>query len=329
MNHTDKIVDKYLTEVGSHLNVLADKDQILSELRQHIWDVAQAISQEENVPVIQAFEIALTQMETPKTLAERFLGEYTERGERYSPERKMTEQHFLIIGLLGFVFVAVASAVYTIISNETWIFWVFTFIPGMALALSALLYFYFYNEKEFQEQMILFREEIQKQFKTGKKDKPVGFWGALTTHLGGLIGALSVLFAMILVLWIDINDVLPLFNDNWHYTGAFACYIAWITSFFTYLSRLFLGQIRISQLISAADNTIGSLCLTTLFIIYPFTVGDALVELLGSNIPSLLVNADFFLQIIFGIAAIVMIISALYDFFRFGMWLPEDKKSLL
>ena len=328
MNHTDKIVDKYLTEVGSHLNALVDKDQILNELRQHIWDVAQAISQEENVPETQAFEIALTQMETPKTLAEKFLGESTQH-ERFSPERKITEQNFLIIGLLGCGFVAVASAIYTIISSETWIFWVFTFIPGMALVLGSLLYFYFYNEKEFQEQMILFREEIQKQFKTGKTAKPVGFWGSLTTHLGGLIGALSVLFAMILVLWIDINDVLPLFNDNWYYTGAFACYIAWITSFFTYLSRLFLGQIRISRLISAADNTIGSLCLTTLFIIYPFTVGDALVSLLGSTIPSFLVNADFFLQIIFGIAAIVMIISAMYDFFRFGIWLPEDKKSLL
>ncbi len=329
MNITDKNVNEYLNQVGSYLKGLNDKDQILQELKAHIWDLAHDISEEENVSVTQAFEITLTRMEEPETLANRFLSEFPELGDKYTPEKKITEQQFLLIGVIGFLFVGFASAIFTIISNESWIFWVFTLIPGIVLAVSVLGFLYFKDEKEFQEQMEVFRGEIRRHFIVDKEIKPTGFWGAFRTHMGGLLGALAVLLTIILVFWIDVTGVLPLFNENWYMTGAFACYIAWVSSLIAYLAQFFLGQIRISRLITAADNTLGGLCLITLFLAYPFTIGQALVSLFGSNIPNLLVNADFFLHIIFGIATIVMIISAIYSFFKFGVWQPEEKKSLL
>ena len=40
MNLTDKSVNEYLDQVGGYLKALNDKDQIIQELKAHIWDLA-------------------------------------------------------------------------------------------------------------------------------------------------------------------------------------------------------------------------------------------------------------------------------------------------
>ncbi|MFW9903247.1 MAG: hypothetical protein ACFFFH_02865 [Candidatus Thorarchaeota archaeon] len=326
MNITDENVKEYLDQVKRRLKSLDDKDQILQELRTHIWDVAQDIATEENVSISQAIEIALTRMEDPETLANRFLAEYEEFEGKY-PETRITEEQFLIIGVLGLVFVAIVSAVFTAISKESWIFWVFTLIPGIILAVIAVVYLYFKDEKEFQEQMELFREEIRQQLFAGKEKElePSSSWGALRTHVGGLIGAFAVILTMILMFWITVTEALPLFNENWYISGALACYITWTSNLFAYLAQFFLGRIRVSRLITAADNAIGSLALITLFLAYPFTVGQTLI-VLGFTFLS---GVDSVLWIILAIATVVMVVSAMYNFVKFGIWQPEEKKSLL
>ncbi|MFX1507598.1 MAG: hypothetical protein ACFFDC_16050 [Promethearchaeota archaeon] len=326
MNITDENVNEYLDQVKRRLKSLDDKDQILQELKTHIWDVAQDIATEENVSVSQAFEIALTRMEDPDTLANRFLTEYEEFEGRY-PENRITEQQFLIIGALGLVFVAIVSAVFTAISSESWIFWVFTLIPGVILAVIAVVYLYYKDEQDFQEQMELFREEIRQQFFEGKEKEiePTSSWGALRTHVGGLIGALAVIVTMVLMFWITVTEALPLFNENWFISGALACYITWTANLFAYLAQFFLGRIRVSRLITAADNTIASLAMITLFLAYPFTVGQASIAL---GLP-FLSGIDSILWIILAIATVVMAVSAMYNFVKFGIWQPEEKKSLL
>ena len=326
MNITDENVNEYLDQVKKRLKSFDDKDQILQELKTHIWDVAQDIATEEHVSVSQAFEIALTRMEDPETLANRFLTEYEEFEGRY-PENKITEQQFLIIGALGLVFVAIVSAIFTAISSESWIFWVFTLIPGVILAAIAVVYLYYKDEQDFQEQMELFREEIRQQFFEGKEKElePTSSWGAVRTHVGGLIGALVVILTMVLMFWITITDALPLFNENWFISGALACYITWAANLFAYLAQFFLGRIRISRLITAADNTIASLAMITLFLAYPFTIGQASIAL---GLP-FLSGIDSIIWTILVIATVVMAVSAMYNFVKFGIWQPEEKKSLL
>lgn len=336
MNMTDSKVEEYLEQVKSCLISFQDKQQILKELNEHIWDVAHSISEEEHVSVNQAFEITLSRMEDPQTLADRFMEEYEGFEQRYTPEEKISEQQFAIIGIVSLIFVGIFSTIFTIISQETWIFWSFTIIPGMGLAIGFLIYLYLKNEKEFDEQVEIFKLEIREQLiKGGKVEfKPTGSLRAFGEHFSGLIGAIVVIGSMILVYWIDTTNAYPVFNENWYTSGFFACYIAWGATLFRYIAQMFLGKIRVSRIILAANDVVNSLAFTTLFMAYPFTLGPSLAESIGtiltdSSILSFLMGIDFYIHLIFGIAASIMAISALYNLFKFGVWQPEEKKSLL
>lgn len=347
MSSTDKMVQDYLNEVDMLLGSIQDKDQIIQELRAHLWDLAHNISKQENIDVTKAFEIALSRIEKPKILADRFLSEYEDTNQKYSPENRITEKQFLIMSIIGLTFVGFISGVFTILSSESWIFWIFTLVPGITLSVGFVIYLYVKDEKQFHEEMDLFKSKIREQFSQSGKQKEAtkkteilgisidwSFWSAFGEHFGGLLGAIVIIFSMVLFLWIEATDFLPLFNANWYTTGAAALYIGWTASLFAYIAQFFLGRIRVSRLISAAENTIVCLSLITLLLAYPFTAGQTFLVLIGSSIsdPNLLAffsNADFYIKLIFGIVAIIEIISATYDIFKFGLWQPEDKKSLL
>lgn len=336
MNDTDTRVEEYLTQVSKSLKSFPEKDQILAELRAHIWDVAHDISATEQVSVTKAFEIALDRVEEPQILANRFLKEYEDFETRFSPETQIQERQFLLMGILGLTFVAVISFIFTLISQETLLFWIFTLVPGGILTVICIGYFYYRDRQDFKEQVEIFRTQIREQLFEGKKKEltPSSSWRALGEHISGLIGVFLTLAVILLVFWIDITAAAPLFNENWYISGAIACYIAWITSLIRYIAKVFLGQIRVSRLFNAANNLITSLALSTLVVAYPFTIGLAVTKAIGSGIVGsstlgILGNADFYLHIIFAIAAVVSAISAVYNLFKFGVWQPEEKRSLL
>ena len=75
MNKQVESVEQYLNEVGMHLGDLADKDQIIIELRAHIWDLANQLSINKGLSVQEAFDDAILRMEDPQILASKFLDE--------------------------------------------------------------------------------------------------------------------------------------------------------------------------------------------------------------------------------------------------------------
>ena len=75
MNKNYVTIDEYLNEVKMYLEPLPDRDQIINELRAHLWDLANKISREKGLSAQEAFNQAIGLMEDPQTLANKFLEE--------------------------------------------------------------------------------------------------------------------------------------------------------------------------------------------------------------------------------------------------------------
>jgi len=350
-------VEKYLEEVSNYLESIADRDQIIKELHAHIWDVANQISEKKPELSIQAaFAQAVLWMEDPQTLASKFLEEESTdfitdwKAPVTIPEKKIQNEQFLILAIVGFASVLVMSWIIQMISQNTLVTIISVFLGILAASLF-VLGLYLSDEKLFRKQIARFRELLHKpssdqKIATGSEDRAtfvqaetgyreVGFWSAFGEHLGGLLGGIFFGFLIAFIFILDSTNILPLFNENWAIIGRLAIYSALGTSLAYSASLVIFGRIRVTRLFSAVENVVGLICAVILVLYYPFTLELAILTL---NIPevmsdpdllSLVSNADLILQVIIGISGVISGISALYDTFKFGAWKPSNRRSLI
>ncbi|MFW9905057.1 MAG: hypothetical protein ACFFFH_12035 [Candidatus Thorarchaeota archaeon] len=355
MNKQLETVDKYLEQVGKYLEPLSDKDQIIKELRAHIWDQANKLSEENRGLSVQAaFEQAILMMEDPKTLADKFLEEEPSdfasdwKSPIKVPENKIQNEQFLVLAIVGFAAVIIMALTIQIISNDL-IVSIIAVIIGM-LAIGMFTFgLYLSDERLFQEQLDRFRGLFQKSesspekpmktslFIQEKPAKEVGFWSAFGEHLGGFLGGVFIIFVIAFIFLLEQMPLfnLPLFNENWYPIGALATYGALVIGLVYCVFLVVFGRIRVTRLASATRNIIGFICAVILIWYYPFTLELAILaqnipEIMGDPDLLLLVSkSDLFLRLIIGITGIISGISALYDVFKFGAWQPSDRKSLI
>jgi hypothetical protein len=357
MNKQLESVEQYLEQVENYLEPLADKDQIIKELRAHIWDQANRISQEKGLPVQDAFDEAILMMEDPKTLADKFLEEEPSsdfaadwKAPIKVPESKVQNEQFLVLAIIGFAAVIIMALAIQIISNDFLVSILAVIIGILAIGMFTFG-LYHSDERLFQEQLDRFREMFQKPKSSQKameassvsfiQEKPVtkevGFWSAFGEHLGGFLGGIFIAFLIAFIFLLEQLPLfnLPLFNENWYYIGALATYGALGAGLAYSAFLVVFGRIRVTRLASATRNIIGFCCAVILVWYYPFTLELAI---LAQNItwvmgdPDLLLlvsKSDLFLRLIIGISGIISGISALYDVFKFGAWQPSDRKSLI
>ena len=357
MNKQFENIDQYLDQVQMYLEPLSDKDQIIKELRAHIWDQANRLSEENPGLTIQAaFHEALLMMEDPRTLADKFLEEEPSdsvsdwRSPIKVPETKVQNEQFLVLAIVGFAAVIIMALAIQMISNDI-VVSIIAVVIGM-LAIGMFTFgLYLSDEKLFQDQLDRFRGLFQKSedypqesmqtssvpFVREKPVKEVGFWRAFGEHLGGFLGGVFIIFAIAFIFLLEQMPFfnLPLFNENWYPIGALATYGALLAGLVYCGFLVIFGRIRATRLASATRNIIGFVCAVILIWYYPFTLELAILaqnipEVMGDPDLLLLVSkSDLFLRLIIGISGIISGISALYDVFKFGAWQPSDRKSLI
>ena len=359
MNKQIETVEQYLEQVGNYLEPLSDKDQIIKELRAHIWDLANKLSEEnKGLSVAAAFDQAILMMEDPQTLAEKFLEEEPSdfatdwKSPIKVPETKVQNEQFLVLAVIGFAAVLVMALVLQIISDDL-VISLIAVVLGLVAVGMFTFGLYLSDEKLFQEQLTRFRELFQKPASSsqGTKSassrevlfvreksvtvKEVGFWSAFGEHFGGFLGGVFIALAIAFVFIMDVSDFLPLFNEHWYTIGALVTYLAMGSALAYSAFLVIFGRIRLTRLVSAAKNIIGLVCAVVLVLYYPFTLELAILaqnipEVMGDPDLLLLVSkADLILRLIIGISGIISGISALYDMFKFGAWKPSDRKSLI
>jgi uncharacterized protein (UPF0147 family) len=359
MNKQLETVDQYLEQVSKYLEPLSDKDQIIKELRAHIWDHANRLSEENKELSVQAaFDQAILMMEDPKTLADKFLEDEPSdfasdwKSPIKVPETKVQNQQFLVLAIVGFAAVIIMALTIQMISNDV-VVSIIAVIIGM-LAIGMFTFgLYLSDEKLFQEQLDRFRELFQKSESSPQEPmkassvsfirektvgvKEVGFWSAFGEHLGGFLGGVFIVFVIAFIFLLEQMPLfnLPLFNENWYPIGALATYGALGVGLVYCAFLVIFGRIRVTRLASATRNVIGFTCAVILIWYYPFTLELAI---LAQNIPEVMSNpdllflvakSDLILRLIIGISGIISGISALYDVFKFGAWQPSDRKSLI
>ncbi|MFX0085649.1 MAG: hypothetical protein ACFFAU_08240 [Candidatus Hodarchaeota archaeon] len=360
MNKQVESVEQYLNEVSRQIGTLADKDQIITELRAHIWDLANQLSIDKGFSVQEAFDHAILRMEDPQILASKFLDEEPGstkvdwRTPITTPESKIKNEQFLLIAIIGIASVALMAFIIPVTTSTSLQYTVFllslifgTLAIGMFVAM-----LYFYDERLFHEQIGNLRKKFLKPLEDKKVQKATtkkftefevkkptrvktpSFWGAFGEHLGGLFGGLFIGITMILFFAIDITQVIPLYNENWYFIGSIALYISLGASFVESLFKLIFGRIRATRLVSASTNIIAAIGSVILIMYYPFTFELAIntiftnAEIVIAGIPGVF-DLDTGIKIFIGIVAIIQILSALYDIFKFGAWKPSDRRSLI
>jgi hypothetical protein len=364
MNNTDEQVNDYLNEVKRHLEPLADKEQILKELKAHIWDMAHEISSsKEGLTIQDGFDQALMIMEDPKILASKFLEEESNITPEWktplrTPESKMGNEQFLVLLTFGFVGVIIIAIILQLATNNPLIsFLSFTLgIVGTALFILTL---YITDEKTFKEQVMKMRETFQKsyeeiklefdrrttpvpskaivEFQASEKSevfREVGFWGAFGQHLGGVISGVFLSLAIAFFIYLEISGI-PVYNENWYQISGMVMYISLSLQICYAAFVVLFGRIRFTRLASAAQNIISGLAGIVLLIFYPFTIFEAFNATFPADfvnnheVIQFMVNADVIVQVIIGIAVVISFLSALYDVFKFGAWKSSDRKSLI
>jgi hypothetical protein len=362
MNKSIESVEQYLNEVNMHLGNLADRDQIITELRAHIWDLANQLSKNKGLSVQEAFDHAILRMEDPHILASKFLDEEPSptkadwRAPITTPESRLNNEQFLLIAIIGVVGIAMIALLTTASSQISYIN---PYIPiGLSFAFGFLVIcmfvitLYFYDEKLFRQQITNLREAFLRPIEEKKaqraktteytrfesrkptKIQTTSTWGAFGEHLGGFFGGIFHGILIIIFLAIDITHAIPLYNENWYTIGFIALYVGLGAGFVESLFKLIFGRIRATRFVSASTNIISAICNILLIIYYPFTVELALESLSSSSLNVVMgipgvIDADSVFIVIIGILAIIQFLSALYDVFKFGAWKPSDRKSLI
>ena len=168
MNDKHEDVEQYLAEVGRYLEPLPDKDQILKELRAHIWDLANRISDKgKDLTIQDCFEQALMMMEEPKVLASKFLEEEPDekewRAPLRTPETKMENEQFIILAVVGVGAVIVFSWLMNYFVKEP-IVSMFSFLLGLGVTGIFIVMLYVNDERLFKEQIGKLRQTFQRTF---------------------------------------------------------------------------------------------------------------------------------------------------------------------
>lgn len=362
MNKQVESVEQYLNEVSMHLGGIADKEQIINELRTHIWDLANQLSIEKGLSVQDAFDHAILRMEKPRNLALKFLDEEPSprktdwRTPITIPETKIRNDQFLLIALVGVVGVAIMALIISFTTRSDSLITVATilsFIFGILAIGMFIAVLYFYDEKLFREQIEKLRETFLKPLEEKKaqitekkqnsmfiskiptKVKTPSFWSALFEHLGGLFGAFFISLVFIFFFIIDVMDVVPLYNDNWDSIGLIAFYGLLGAGFVKSVFELIFGRIRATRLVCAFASMAAVLCCIILIIFYPFTVESALTSIypdmiISFNMDSIGIDSiETGVKVIIGIFGIFQFLFVLYNIFKFGAWKPSDRKSLI
>ncbi len=360
MNKSIESVEQYLNEVNKYLGNLADRDQIITELRSHIWDLANQLSKDKGLSVQEAFDHAILRMEDPQILASKFFDEEPNNAKiewkapLTTPESKLRNEQFLLIAVIGVVGMALLAFLTTFSSNLSYVNPYIpiglSFVFGFLVICIFVVTLYFYDDKLFREQLEKLRETFLRPLDEKGATKPENsasfasrkpittkapsFWGAFGEHLGGFFGGIFIGIAMIIFFAIDITNAIPLFNENWYTIGFIAFYVGLGAGFTESLFKLIFGRIRATRFVSASTNILAAVCSIILIIYYPFTVEVAINILSPSSvnvftgIPGVL-DLDSIVKGIIGIVAIIQFLSALYDIFKFGAWKPSDRKSLI
>ncbi|MHA1966556.1 MAG: hypothetical protein ACW964_02015 [Candidatus Hodarchaeales archaeon] len=362
MNKSIESVEQYLNEVNIHLGNLADRDQIITELRAHIWDLANKLSIDKGLSVQESFDHAILRMEDPQILASKFFDEEPNntkiewKAPLTTPESKLNNEQFLLIAIIGVVGIALIALLTTVSSRISYINPYITIGVSFAFGFLVICMFvvalYFYDARLFREQLGKLRETFLRpleerrthkkansklsSFESRKQITPraPSSWGAFGEHLGGFLGGFFIGIIAILFFAIDITNAIPLFNKNWFTIGFIVFYVGLGAGFVEALFKLIFGRIRATRLVSASTNILAGICNIFLIIYYPFTFELALNSFSSSSVNVIIgipgvIDADSVVIIIIGIIAIIQFLNALYDVFKFGAWKPSDRKSLI
>ncbi len=363
MNTTYKEIDDYLAEVGRYLDPLADKEQILKELQAHIWDLAHNISEKEKgITIHEAFEQALMIMEDPKSLASKFLEEESNIATEWKtpltrPESKIQNEQFVILALAGFVGIMMIAWIIQIATDDPFISFL-SLVMGLIGIAFFIMALYITDEKTFKEQMMKLRVSFQKSYEDIRtefnkrttpvpkksldvyyvKEEPrkseVGFWSAFGPHIGGFFGGVFAVIGIVFLLYLEISDI-PIFNENWYLIAGFAVYFSLVVSIAYNAFLVLFGRIRVTRLASALKNIVSGASAVVVVLYFPFTLALAITAnapadlLADPDVFWFIQNSDLFLRVIFGVAAVISFLSALYDVFKFGAWQTSDRKSLI
>ena len=363
MNNMNEQVNDYLNEVKHYLEPLTDKEQVLRELRAHIWDLAQEISGKEGLSTQDAFDQALMIMEDPKILASKFLEEESKITSEWktpirTPESKIGNEQFFVLATVGFVAVILMAIILQFATNDP-VISLLSFVLGILGTAFFILTLYITDEKAFRAQLMKMRESFQKsyedikiefdrrttpvpkkaivEFQASEKSesiREVGFWGAFGQHLGGVISGFFISLLLAFLIYLEVSGI-PVFNENWYSISGSVLYFSLFVDIGYAAFVVIFGRIRLTRLVSAGQNLISVLSGLVLLTYYPFTIDQAFT----ASFPDVLVNNPDFMQamsnadvgvyVLIGFVAVISFLSALVDIFKFGAWKSSDRKSLI
>ncbi len=363
MNNTNEQVNDYLNEVSRYLEPLADKEQVLKELKAHIWDLAHEISGKKGLSTQDAFEQALMIMEDPKILASKFLEEESQITSEWkaplrTPESKIGNEQFFMLAAVGFVGVIFIAIILQLATNDP-VISLISFALGIIGTAFFILTLYITDEKTFEEQLLKMRTSFQKsyedikiefdrrttpvpkkamvEFQVSEKSevlKEVGFWSAFGQHLGGVISGFFVSLFLAFLIYLEVSGT-PIFNQNWYLISGSVLYFSLLVDIGYAAFVVIFGRIRLTRLVSAGQNIISGLSGLVLVVYYPFTIAQAFNASFPADFVTnpdfiqIMSNIDVGAQVIIGLVAVISLLSGLYDVFKFGAWKSSDRKSLI
>ena len=361
MNNTMNDLEAYLNIVKAELGHHPDAEDIIQELRAHIWDVANGIAAKIGSSVEESFIMALEQMEEPQILGSKFQIEELpptpiwKEPRSVLPEKKLTDREFILLGIIGLF---AATVILSIIS------WVdqltdtnldsFNFIVGLvqvAILIALIVGFLYYrNEHEFKNQVQNLRDKFGKMEvkevvaptlvlgpKTEKKDDCLSdeMKDALELHFQGLFQIILGILVIIATLYITFIAKWDLFTDYWFSIGLFVVIFLQIADIIKGTIKMFVGEIRISRLIHCTVGILYFLGTIIMVVFYPYdiagwfeTITDPTARSIVDAITSVISRPDYWFRIFMIVAGVFALMDAFYNLGKFGMWEPSHQKSL-
>ena len=250
-------------------------------------------------------------MEDPEILASRF---YEESGYEYTssgipsnptpgssssfsqnfqsksviPEKKLDQDKFFLIALLGFVASMIIGGTFITTINDPVVSVLGSLIQMAAFA-AFIGYLYYQDDQHFKEQLALLRQKFEKGFtnknKHGQPKKK--FFSPRTEaffiHLGGVLGAVFMFVVLLLLAYVSYINVQPFFNDYWFSIGFIGFCIMIGSQMIYYVVQTFVGQVRGLRMLGVFINLISAIIIFILIFYYPFTIGDGILQLAGSS----------------------------------------------
>ena len=354
-------LETYLTIVKTELGDHPDAEDIIHELRTHVWDVADGIAAKTGSSVEDSFIMALEQMEEPQVLAKKFQIEQVPHTKMWTepksdlPERKITNQEFILLAIIGFF---VATIILSII------LWVdqltdtkldpFNFIVGLvqvAILIALIIGFLYYrDEKVFKNQVQKLRNKFSKtkekeddapasEIEQSKKKKDDCSSDEICEIYGvHILGLLKVIFGFLIILgalYVTFIAQWELFTDNWFSIGLIVFIFLQIIDIIEGMIRMVIGEIRISRLICSIVEMFHFMGTVILVIFYPFdiagwfeTINDPTARSIVDAINNVISRPDHTFRIVMGVLAVFILMSALSNAAKFEEWKPSQHRSL-